>query len=540
VSAPKDTPSRKKSADEALTPGQLLPSGDQLFSVLVQGVVDYAIVLLNPEGIVTTWNAGAQQINGYAANDIIGRHFSIFYTPEDRAAGAPGRTLGAAAREGRFEGAGWRVRRDGTRFWASVVVGRILDGDGQLVGFAKITRDLTEQRRAEEELERTRAALAQAQKMEALGQLTGGVAHDFNNLLTVIANALDLLSAPTGDEVRRQRITESARRAAERGARLTQQLLVFSRRQQLRPQAHDINGLIAGFEAVLRRACPEPIAFELRRSRRPVAANIDAPQFENALLNLVVNARDAMVRGGTLVIVTGCEAIDAEHARAMSDIPPGDYVTVAVRDSGQGMPPTVMARAFEPFFTTKEIGKGSGLGLSQVYGFVMQSGGHVVIDSAPGSGTTVTLYLPAAAAVTAHRKANGGEPHQDAATGRVLVVEDDPEVLQVAVEILRHFGYDVLTAPDASRALAVLKRERHIDILFTDIVMPRGMNGIELARTALQLRPQLRVLLASGYPRAARQVSYDDAAGAGEFAFLAKPYRGAELAAALRALHPAM
>ncbi|HTT79973.1 MAG TPA: PAS domain S-box protein [Stellaceae bacterium] len=534
MSVPDGAPSPKKSADEALLP----PGSDQLFGILVQGIVDYAIVLLNPDGIVTTWNPGAQRINGYAADDIINRHFSLLYTPEDREAGAPARTLDAAARDGRFEGEGWRARKDGTRFWASIVVGRILDKDGALIGFTKITRDLTEKKRAEEELERARAALAQSQKMEAIGQLTGGVAHDFNNLLTVIANALDLLSAPTRDAVQRRRIIESAQRAAERGARLTQQLLVFSRRQQLRPQAHDINGLVAGFEAVLRRACPEPIAFELRPSQLPVAANVDGPQFETALLNLVVNARDAMVRGGTLVIATGRESIDAARATAMSDIPPGDYVTVAVRDSGEGMPASVMARAFEPFFTTKEVGKGSGLGLSQVYGFAMQSGGHVAIDSTPGCGTTVMLYLPAAAAA-AHSEARSGKPRRDTAIGRVLVVEDDPEVLQVTVESLRGIGYEVLTAPDGSSALAVLQREGRIDILFTDIVMPRGMNGIELARTALQLRPQLRVLLASGYPTAARSVRSGAATG-GEFAFLAKPYRGSELAAALRALRAAV
>jgi PAS domain S-box-containing protein len=511
-----------------------LHESEERFRILVQGVTDYAIYMLDADGNITNWNVGGERIKGYSAAEIIGQHFSIFYTREDRARGEPARTLGTAARDGRFEGEGWRVRKDGTRFWASVVVDRILDGDGRVLGFAKITRDMTEKQRAEDELEKTRAALAQSQKMEAVGQLTGGVAHDFNNLLTVITNSLDLLSGPMRDEAQRRRIIASAQRAAERGAQLTQQLLAFSRRQPLRPEVHNINGLIGGFEAVLRRACPEPIAFEMNLLTAPVAANIDAQQFETALLNLAVNARDAMPDGGTLHIATGLETIDAKRAVTMSDIRPGDYVTVTVSDNGKGMPPAVMRRAFEPFFTTKEVGKGSGLGLSQVYGFVMQSGGHVALDSAPGCGTTVTLYLPTATRPVASAAAADPDSAKPPMAGRVLVVEDDPAVLEVTVESLRRIGYEVLTAPDGPSALAVLRRDPDIDILFSDVVMPRGMNGVELARNALRLRPTLRVLLASGYPMSA--LSDAQGNGIGEFPFLSKPYRGAQLAEALRAL----
>jgi PAS domain S-box-containing protein len=506
------------------------PSGsDHLFRILVQGVVDYALFLLDTEGRITTWNAGAERIKGYAPEEVIGSHFSRFYTPEDRAAGLPARALRTAAECGRCESLGWRVRKDGSRFWASVVIDAIRDEGGRLIAFVKVTRDITDQRQAQEELERARIALAQSQKMEAVGQLTGGVAHDFNNLLTVIANSLELLSRPLPDDVQRRRIIDGAQRAAKRGARLTQQLLAFARRQPLRPEVHNVNRLIGGFEAVLRRACPEPIAFETALSAAPVAANIDAPQFEAALLNLVLNARDAMPQGGSLRIATGREAIDASRARTMSAVAPGDFVTVSVADNGVGMAPDVAARAFEPFFTTKEVGKGSGLGLSQVYGFVMQSGGHVAIAGAPGRGTTVTLYLPAAE--PPERAASAWRPTgRSVASGRVLVVEDDPDVLDITAERLRLMGYEVLTAPDGPSALAVLRRDAEIDILFSDIVMPRGMNGVELARAALRVRPQLRVLLASGYPVAA------PAAGGGEFAFLSKPYRGTELAAALRGL----
>jgi PAS domain S-box-containing protein len=510
---------------------------EQQFRILVQGVTDYAIYLLDPAGNITNWNPGGERIKGYRSDEIVGQHFSRFYTEEDRAAGEPQRALAIAARDGRYEQEGWRVRKDGTRFWANAIIDAIRDPEGKLIGFAKVTRDLAAKKEVEDALKQTQAALAQSQKMEAVGQLTGGVAHDFNNLLTVITNALDLLARPSRDEAQKRRVIDSALRAADRGAKLTQQLLAFSRRQPLLPGIYNINSLIGGFEAVLRRACPEPIEFEMNLSAGPLAANIDGPQFETALLNLIVNSRDAMPQGGKVRITTRLESIDRAHARVMSDIAPGDYVSIAVTDTGEGMPAEVLARAYEPFFTTKEVGKGSGLGLSQVYGFVMQSGGHVAIDSALGVGTTVTIYLPAEKAA-ADRHRGQAEVENTAAAGRILVVEDDPEVLEVTVETLRRTGYEVLTAADGPAALAVLRREADIDILFSDIVMPHGMNGVELARTAMRLRPQLRVLLASGYPtRTMSGAPLFDADG--EFAFLSKPYRGSELAEALRALQAA-
>jgi PAS domain S-box-containing protein len=524
---------------ERLRSRTALHQSEERFRMLVQGVTDYAIYMLDPEGHITNWNVGGERIKGYSAAEVIGKHFSIFYTEEDKIRGEPARALATAAREGRFEGEGRRVRKDGSRLWVSVVIDRILDDHGALVGFAKVTRDITEKKRTEEELERTRAALAQSQKLQAIGQLTGGVAHDFNNLLTVITNSLDLLSGPMRDEAQKLRVIGSAMRAAERGARLNQQLLAFARRQPLHPLLHNINRLIGEFEAVLRRACPEQIEFDLQLAPDVLAANVDAQQFETALLNLIVNSRDAMPEGGVLRIATGFETIDAARARDMSEIEPGNYVRVAIADSGKGMPSEVLRRAFEPFFTTKEIGRGSGLGLSQVYGFVIQSGGHVGIESTPGSGTTVTLYLPAAAAAAETKPADAGQ--RGAASGgfgRVLVVEDDPEVLEVTVERLRLLGYEVFTAPDGPSALTVLRREPAIDILFSDVVMPRGMNGVELARTALSLRPELRVLLASGYPMAALSATHG-VIDTGEFPFLRKPYRGSDLAEALRSLQPA-
>ena len=507
-------------------------SDERRVQILVDAVVDYAIFMLDATGRVVSWNAGAKRIKGYSADEIIGQHFSRFYTEEDRAAGEPQKALDAAVRAGRFEREGWRVRKDGTRFWASVVVDAIRDDHGRIIGFAKVTRDMTERRQAQEALEKARAAFVQAQKMEAVGQLTGGVAHDFNNLLTVITNALDLLSRPQIEDPQRRRIIDTAQRAAARGARLTQQLLAFSRRQPLRPETHRLNALIGGIEAVLRRACGELIELDIEPAPRPIAAHVDAPQFEAMLLNLAVNARDAMPRGGRLKIAMELVEIGAARAADMSGIKPGSYVVVAVKDTGEGMPPEVRARAFEPFFTTKDVGKGSGLGLSQVYGFVAQSGGHVEISSEVGAGTTVTIYLPAvtdpiAAEAAAHTARPGGP------AGTVLVVEDDAEVLQVAVETLRALGYDVLTASDGPSALNKLRLGRTIDVLFTDVVMPKGMSGIELARRARELNPELRILLASGYPASALSAEHGLT---DEFSFLSKPYRWSDLSDRIRSM----
>lgn len=509
---------------------------DRWFRILVQGISGCAIFMLDPGGYVATWNPGAERIKGYAAGEILGSHFSRFYTPEDCAAGLAEAALRSAADTGRFEAEGWRLRKDGSRFWASVVLDRILDEHGNLLGFAKITRDMTETKLARDELEQARAVLAQSQKLEAVGQLTGGVAHDFNNLLTVITNALELLATCPNDEARRTRIIGTAMRASERGARLTQQLLTFARRQPLHPKVHNINTLILGFEAVLRQARPEPIELALTLCDAALASNIDAAQFETALLNLVLNARDAMPSGGTLRISTGLEVVDTARVLAMTTITPGRYARICVADNGTGMRPDVLARAFEPFYTTKEIGRGSGIGLSQVYGFVAQSGGHVIIDSVPSSGTTVTLYLPAADSTAAGDADHLGEADRPITNGKVLVVEDDPDVLAVTVESLRSIGYDVVAAMDGPSALSLLERERDVGILFSDVVMPQGMNGFELAQAATRLRPELRVLLASSYPNARATTTPVATVAGGDFPFLPKPYRAAELANALRAL----
>ncbi|HYD94163.1 MAG TPA: PAS domain S-box protein [Noviherbaspirillum sp.] len=506
--------------------GRALRASEEQFRLLVQGVVDYAIYMLSPAGEITNWNSGAQRIKGYAADEVIGTHFSRFYTEEDRAVGLPMKALATAAQEGRFESEGWRVRKDGSRFWTHAVIDAIRDDDGQLIGFAKVTRDITERRAAAQALEEARSRLLQSQKLEAIGKLTGGVAHDFNNLLTVIVNSLELLSREV-QTPNASRLIGSAQAAARRGALLTQQLLTFARRQPLRSSAYNLNTLIGGFEAILRRACQDRITFEVNLAPRLKSVWLDATQFEAALLNLVVNARDAMPDGGLLSVSTDNVTLGANAG--VGTLEPGHYVRLTVRDTGCGMTPEVLQHAFEPFYTTKEIGKGSGMGLSQVYGFVAQSGGDVVLESEPGKGTAVHLYLPVLAAENGGAPENGGEPEQK--KQKVLIVEDEPDVLAVSVELFRSIGYEVVTAGNGADATGILKRADDIDVLFTDVVMP-GMDGIELARFTHELGRGIRIILASGYPAPALA----DKGDLGDFAFIRKPYRLPDL---MQALQPA-
>ena len=507
----RDVTERKRAEDA-------LRESEQRFRLLVQGVIDYALFMVSPEGVVTNWNPGAERIKGYTQQEIVGQHFSRFYTDEDRAAGLPQRALGTAAAAGRFEAEGWRVRKDGSHFWAHVVIDAIRADDGQLVGFAKITRDLTEKKKADEALAAAQAALYQAQKMESIGQLTGGIAHDFNNLLSVLSSGLEVLSMQGGESA--SRIVDSMRRAVDRGARLTQQLLAFARQQPLQAETRSLNRIISGFEPVLRRAGNPSIEFAIELDRKASSALIDSARFESALLNLVVNARDAMPDGGRLVIATANVSLGERRPGTLA---PGEYVRVTVTDNGSGMPPEVVARAFEPFFTTKEVGKGTGLGLSQVYGFIKQSGGEVVIESRPGEGTTIAIYLPAVG--------DADQDNRSDATERVLIVEDEPDLMDMAASLFTSMGYNVLTASSAREAIDLLERS-DIDILFTDVVMPHGMDGIELANHTRRYYPHTKIMLASGYPLPALKQRHGSELN--EFAFVHKPYRLADLARTLR------
>jgi PAS domain S-box-containing protein len=487
----RDLTERKK-AEETLRRSQ------EQFRLLVQGVTDYAIFMLDPEGHVASWNAGAQRIKGYAPDEIIGSHFSQFYTLEDLAKDVPGRGLATASRDGRWESEGLRKRKDGSTFWAHVVIDAIRDDDDNIMGFAKVTRDITEKRAAEQSLQQAQAALTQAQKMEALGQLTGGVAHDFNNLLQVISSNLHLAAKDVVGNPRAEVRIQNALAGVSRGARLAQQLLAFGRRQALEPKVINVGRFIRGMDDMLRRTIGAEIDFEITVSGGLWNTLVDPNQVENAVLNLAINARDAMLGGGKLTIEAGNAFLDDSYAAGHDGVRPGQYVMLAVTDTGSGMSAEIAERVFEPFFSTKPEGKGTGLGLSMVYGLVKQSGGHVKIYSELGHGTTVKLYFP-----RAHESedviANISSMPLQGGTETILVVEDDEEVREGAVALLSDLGYRVLKAKDGASAMGVIESGLPIDLLFTDVVMPGTVRSPDLARTAKERLPNLAVLFTSGY-----------------------------------------
>lgn len=472
-----------------------LQESERQFQQLVAGVTDCAIYMLDAAGHVASWNSGAERIKGYSRTEIIGEHFSKFYTDEDRAGGVPTRNLAVAAKEGKYEAEAWRVRKDGTRFWASVLLDAIRGSDGQVIGFAKITRDMTERRAMQEQLN-------QSQKMEAIGQLTGGVAHDFNNLLTVILGNLETIGRHLpAEDGRLHRAADQATRGAQRAAILTQQLLAFARRQPLNPKPTDVNRLVSGMSDLIRRTLSENISIETVLGGGLWVVEVDPHQLENALLNLAVNSRDAMPSGGKLTIETANTHLDEGYTARYAEIAAGQYVVICVTDTGTGMTSDVVARAFDPFFTTKPLGEGTGLGLSQVFGFVKQTGGHIKLYSEIGQGTTVKIYLPRMvnAAVPADAEpailAPRGHPGET-----ILVVEDDDDVRIYSTESLRELGFTVLEARDGPSALRVLQQHPEVKLLFTDVGLP-GINGRVLADEARKQRPGLRVLFTSGYAR---------------------------------------
>jgi len=392
-------------------------------------------------------------------------------------------------------------------------------------GFVTTFTDITERKMSEQKLQ-------QSQKMEAVGQLTGGIAHDFNNLLTVILGNLQLLERQvqeTGDE-RLLKWASAAGGAAERGAALTKQLLAFSRRQALEPEVVDLNAAVTGMDSLLTRALGETINLKTVMESDLWMTNVDPHQLESAVLNLAVNARDAMPEGGKLTIETANVSLDKAYADQNDGVEPGDYVMVAVSDTGAGMSEEVMRQVFEPFFTTKETGKGTGLGLSMVYGFVNQSQGHIKIDSEEGHGTSIKLYFPRTED-TVEVSETGGEEEVPTGSETVLVVEDEEGVRDIAVTMLGDLGYQVLEAEDGPAALTVLKEHPDIDLLFTDVVMPKGMNGAELAIEAMKLEPALKVLYTSGYTDNA--LSYGEHLKEG-VELLLKPYQQKVLAQKIR------
>jgi len=634
------------------------PDPERLWQAFAAAVRDYALLLLDADGHIISWNLGAQVIKGYRADEIIGRHFSCLYPPEDLLAGKPQRELAIAAAEGRLEDVGERLRKDGSRFLAEVVITAIRAPDGTLWGFGKITRDITDRAAGEiaarasearlrnlmdtvldtvvdglitidrdgviqsfnrasvglfgyspgevigqnvrmlmpepyrgehdgyiaayrtsgvakiigtprevigqrkdgstfpmelavgsapqagnnafvgivrdlterHEAETQREQLRQSQKMEAVGQLTGGLAHDFNNLLAIIIGNLDMLREIRADDAVTDELVHDALDAALRGADLTRRLLAFARRQSLQPELADINEVIGAIVRLLTRTLGENIVIEMSLSPNVWPVQIDRAQFEAVIANLATNARDAMPRGGALLIDTHNGRIDEVYAAAHTDVTPGDYVVVEVSDSGIGIPPDIASRIFEPFFTTKEQGKGTGLGLSMAFGFMKQSGGHISVSSELGKGTTFRLYLPRAWPDVPAQDDRAEEQTSSGGTETVLVVEDNAGLRRIVVRQLAEAGYRVLEAPDADAAMEIIDSPETIHLLLTDIVMPGAMDGRDLASVAVARRPRLRTLLTSGFPETRRS----GAMSRTDSRLLSKPYRKEELRRTVR------
>ena len=488
---------------------------------MLESAVD-AIITIDGQGLITTVNPAAARLFDYAQDEFIGRNVR-FLMPEPYHSAHDGyitnyRTTGRR----KIIGIGREVtgqRRDGSTFPMHLAVSEF-EMDGR-VHFTGIIHDLSGQKATEQ-------ALRQAQKMEAMGQLTGGLAHDFNNLLTVIIGNLEMLEAKLTTTGQRELATE-ALEAADLGARLTARLLAFARRSHLEPEVVNLNDFVLGLTDMLHRTLGSTISLSNALKPRLWSTRIDPSQVESAIVNLAVNARDAMPEGGRLIIETGNVSIDASMSEDLEGLPKGDYVRLSVADTGQGMPPAVRERAFEPFFTTKETGRGTGLGLSMIYGFAKQSGGHATIYSEPGRGTTVNIYLPRHAESVAPETLP--EEVGPAATGKtILVVEDDPRVRKLTVTRLESLGYATLVAADAHEALAVLGSGAEVDLVFTDLVMPGGLSGYELAHRVAAEWPHLPVLLTSGY---ADELVRRDEDAIAHLKVLNKPYRLADLANAI-------
>jgi PAS domain S-box-containing protein len=520
---------------------EALRTAEEQNRLIIEGARDHAIFTTDRDGQITSWSPGAEAIFGWTAAEAQGRSASLLFTPEDHAAQVPEQELSTAASKGSANDERWHLRKDGSRVFMNGSVHPLHNSAGRNLGFLKIARDETERRRQAEALkalqeeleirvaERTRelataneslrevikgreqaeSRVRQLQKMEAIGQLTGGVAHDFNNMLAVIIGSLNLAQKrlPRG-ETNVARYIDSAIEGATRAAALTSRLLAFSRQQALAPQTVDANKLVSGMSELLHRTLGGEIKLESVLAGGLWKTQADPGQLENAILNLAINGRDAMGEsGGKLTIETANCYLDEAYAKAHPETAAGQYVMMAISDTGSGMTSEIVAKAFDPFFTTKGVGKGTGLGLSQVYGFVRQSGGHIKIYSEPSHGTTVKIYLPRSSPAmeaslvkdktqTMHQtELPRGNPREI-----ILVVEDEDRVRQFLVEALRELGYTALHAEGAASALRTLDGHPDVALLFTDIVMP-DVNGRKLADEALRRNPDLKVLFATGFTR---------------------------------------
>jgi PAS domain S-box-containing protein len=492
---------------------------------LVNTAVD-GVILIDARGNILMFNPACERLFGYEARETVGQNVKMLmpssFQQEHDGYLHNYRTSGVR----KIIGIGREVvgqRKDGTTFPMDLSVGESKEGDD--VFFVGIIHDLTQRKRTEEQL-------AQAQKMETVGQLSGGIAHDFNNLLTVILGNTEALSEKLRARPDLKALCDGVFAAGQRGAELTKHLLAFGRRQVLQPVPIDCNEMLIDLQRLLQRTLREDVEITLQLTPVLISALADPTQLESAVINLSLNAQDAMPNGGKLTFSTAIAPLDERYRDLNPEVPPGDYVMISITDEGMGMTPEVRERAFEPFFTTKEVGKGSGLGLSMVYGFIKQSGGHVAIYSEPNLGTSVRLYLPAA--VEGEPKqlpADLGERESPRGEETILVVEDDPFVRGYAVATLEGLGYRTILAASGPEAVSRLSGEGEIDLLFTDIVMPGGMNGWDLAQRAVELRPDIKVLFTSGY---ALETLVANGRALQGVIILMKPYRKADLALRIR------
>ncbi|MGH6726826.1 MAG: PAS domain S-box protein [Pseudolabrys sp.] len=514
----RDITARKK-AQEALH------NSEQMARDIIAGALD-AFVQTDETGKVVEWNPRAEEMFGWSRQEALGKELTDLYLLEDYRPHY--RDIWSRLNAGdtaAFVGARKEidaVRKDGRRIKVEASITALHRRDGYVTnGFI---RDLTEKIAAEDQLR-------QAQKMESVGQLTGGIAHDFNNMLTVITGTIDILGEAVADKPQLAAIAKLISEAADRGAELTGHLLAFARRQPLQPREIDINALMAESEKLLRPALGEQVEISMRLEETAWPAMVDPTQLTSALLNLAVNARDAMPDGGKLTLETRNVVLDAAYAQANAEVQPGHYVMIAVTDSGAGIPEAIRQKVFEPFFTTKDTGKGTGLGLSMVYGFVKQSGGHIKVYSEVGHGTTFKIYLPRAGAQAEEIADTLPETLMEGGNETILVVEDDPLVRASVTAQLCGLGYTTLSAANAVEALAIVDSDAAFDLLFTDVIMPGKMNGPHLAKEIAKRRSQLKVLFTSGYTENA--IIHHGRLDRGVL-LLAKPYRKEDLARMLR------
>ncbi len=481
-----------------------LQSTKRHLQILIEGVTDYAIFLLDTAGHVASWNSSAQKIIGYSADEIIGKHFGIFYRPDERRAGEANHALELAAEKGRHQVEGWRIRKNGTLLFVTGSVSAIRDDAGKLVGFANVIRDTTERRDAQEKLVQAREQLVMAQKMEAIGKLTGGIAHDFNNLLMIIGGNAQTFRRLLDPKL--PRAIEAIQIAAKRGESLTRQLLTFSRRQHLSPTVVDLSTSLRNMRTMIESSLRGNIVYNENIGAKVWPVKVDLAELELAIVNLAVNSRDAMPNGGTFTLSVHNVAAQGDGHRNSDN---AACVSIEVNDTGTGIPPNLLSKIFDPFFTTKEVGKGTGLGLSQVYGFAHQAGGTVRAESTVGKGTTVTICLPP----HFEREVVGKEvPVADIAqTVRptVLIIDDSAEVAEVTSSLFEHLGYDTVYRDSAEAALKLLEEGMKFDLVFSDIVMPGAIDGVGLASEIRARYPDLPVILTTGYSDAAQAAPAD-------------------------------